>query len=72
MLSVKAKYENGKIIFNDKITFSEPHDVIVTFLDDEETTYQLSGAGKELLKRKELVDNGKAEILSEDEFFKNV
>lgn len=33
MLSVKGHYENGKIKILEKLSFHEPADVIITFLD---------------------------------------
>jgi hypothetical protein len=73
MLSVKAKYKNGKIVFKKKIPISGPKDVIVTFLDnDEGEERELTPAGEELLERKKMAESGEAQFLSEDDFFEDV
>ncbi len=41
MLAVKGTYQNGRLILNEKIPFTEPVAVIVTFLEEKVVSKKL-------------------------------
>ena len=73
MLSVKAQYEDGKLILPEGSIKNMPSgrkSVIVTFLEDED---ELSNEFKaELDRRVEAIDNGSSKLVDGEEVFKRL
>ena len=66
MLAVKGIYQNGQLILKEKVPFTEPITVIVTFLEEpkKQTTQKLEMSQFSFAQSREMLKNVKGSFSS--------